>query len=169
MSGGLNWLPTKAETHSIWSAYQGTRLAVVCPGSVVGLKSRLEPTAMAARRLDIVLLNKKKRTCHLVNFTIQADNGVKMKDTEKIFKYLDFARELKKQWNMKITVIPIIVDAVGMVPKDLERRLEEKSKLSWPRLASKIFRRILETRGNFLLSEKPAIKSGVKNSHRVII
>ena len=28
-------------------------------------------------------------------------------------------------WNIKITVIPIIVGALGIVPKDLEKRLEE--------------------------------------------
>ena len=46
-----------------------------------------------------------------------------MKEGEKIYKYLDFAREPKKLWNMKVTVIPIIVRALGIVPKGLEKRL----------------------------------------------
>ena len=36
-------------------------------------------------------------------------------------KYLDLVRELKKLWNMKVVVIPIIIGALGMVPKGLER------------------------------------------------
>ena len=43
---------------------------------------------------------------------------------EKIDKYLDLARELKKLWNMKVKVIPIVVGALGTVPKRLEKGLE---------------------------------------------
>ena len=40
-------------------------------------------------------------------------------------KYLYLARELKKVWNMKVTVIPVVVRDLGMVPKGLEKRLGE--------------------------------------------
>ena len=40
-------------------------------------------------------------------------------------KYLDIARELKKQLNMKVTVIPVVVGALGTVPKSLEKRVKE--------------------------------------------
>ena len=46
-----------------------------------------------ARRVDLVSINKK-RTCQLVDFAIPADCRVKMKETKKIDKYLDLAREL---------------------------------------------------------------------------
>ena len=49
-----------------------------------------------ARRPDLVLINKKKRTCQLVDFAVPADHRVKLKESEKIDKYLDLARELKK-------------------------------------------------------------------------
>ena len=49
-----------------------------------------------------------------------------MKETEKIDKYLDLARELKKLWNMKVIVILIVVGAFGMASKDLEKRLMEQ-------------------------------------------
>ena len=59
------------------------------------------------------------------DFAIPAEHGVKMKESEKIDKYLDLARELKKLWNMTVTVVPIMVGALGTVPKGLEKRLEE--------------------------------------------
>ena len=37
---------------------------------------------------------------------------------------MDFARELKKQWKMKVTVIPIVVSALGTVTKWLVKGLE---------------------------------------------
>ena len=45
------------------------------------------------------------------------------KENEKIDKYLNLARELeKKMRNIKVTVIPIKIVALGTVPKGLERR-----------------------------------------------
>ena len=38
---------------------------------------------------------------------------------------MDFVRELKKLWNMKMTVIPIISGVLGTISKGLFRRLEE--------------------------------------------
>ena len=36
-----------------------------------------------------------------------------MKENENKDKYQDLARELKKLWNMKVTVIPIVIGAFG--------------------------------------------------------
>ena len=43
---------------------------------------------------------------------------------EKIERYLDLARELKKVWNMKVTVVPLVVGALGTHAKALEKRLK---------------------------------------------
>ena len=48
-----------------------------------------------------------------------------MKESEKREKYLDLARELKKEWSMEVMVLPIIVRSLGMIPKNLEKKLEE--------------------------------------------
>ncbi len=40
--------------------------------------------------------------------------GCKKKD-----KYLDLARELKKLWNMKVTIVPIVIGALGTITKGL--------------------------------------------------
>ena len=50
---------------------------------------------------------------------------VKLKESEKKNNYLALARELKKLWNMKVTVIPIVVGALGTVTKVLVKGLEE--------------------------------------------
>ena len=77
-----------------------------------------------ARRPNLVLINKKEITCQLVDFAVPADDRVKLKENEKMNKYLDLSRELKKLWNMKVKVIPIVVGALGTVRKGLERGLE---------------------------------------------
>ena len=49
-----------------------------------------------ARGPSLVLIIKKKRTCHLVNLTVLEDHWVKTKQSENRDKYWDLARELKK-------------------------------------------------------------------------
>ena len=49
-----------------------------------------------ARRPDLIIINRKKRTCKIVDFAVLADHRIKLKEPEKKDKYLDFARELKK-------------------------------------------------------------------------
>ena len=40
-------------------------------------------------------------------------------------KYLNLARELKKLWNMKVTIIPILIGAFGTVTKELLKGLKD--------------------------------------------
>ena len=67
------------------------------------------------RRPDQIIINKrkKKRICKIVDFAVPADYRIKLKECEKRDKYLDLARELKKLWNMKVTIIPIVIGAFG--------------------------------------------------------
>ena len=50
---------------------------------------------------------------------------MKIKEGEKIDKYLGLASELKNSVKRDVSVAPIVVGALGMVSKDLEKRLKE--------------------------------------------
>ena len=80
---------------------------------------------ISTRRSDLIIINKKKRTCKIVDFAVPADHRIKLKETEKKDKYLDLARELKKLWNMKVTIIQIVIGAFGTVTKGLRKGLED--------------------------------------------
>ena len=80
---------------------------------------------ISARRPDLIIINKKKRICKIVDFAVPADHRIKLKEYEKKDKYLDFARELKKPWNMKVTIILIVIGAFGTVTKGLLKGLED--------------------------------------------
>ena len=67
-----------------------------------------------ARRPDLIIINKKKkkkRICRIVDFAVPADHRINLKENEKKDKYLDLARELKKLWNMKVMIVPIVIGA----------------------------------------------------------
>ena len=80
---------------------------------------------ISTRRPDLIIINKKKRTCKIVVFAVRADHRIKLKECEKRNKYLDLARELKKLWNMLVTIIPIVIGAFGTVTKGLLNGLED--------------------------------------------
>ena len=52
------------------------------------------------------------------DFSFPADRRVKLKESEKKKdKYLALAREVKKLWYLKVTVIPIVIEALSTVTK----------------------------------------------------
>ena len=117
---------------------------------------------------------QKKRIFWIVDDTIPANRWVKLKESEKKDKCLDLARELKKPWNMRVTVKPIVIDALGTVTKrlveglkDLEirGRVETIETAAWLMLA-RILRRVLETCCHSNSSGKSSANAGVKNSKK---
>ena len=54
-----------------------------------------------------------------MDFTVQVDHKVKLQKGEKKEKYLDLTKAFKKQWNMEVTVIPIVIDGLCTVIKVL--------------------------------------------------
>ena len=80
---------------------------------------------ISARRPDLIIINKKEKICRIVDFAVPADHRVKLKESKKKDKYLDLARELKKLWNMKMTIIPIVIGALGTVTKGLIQGLKD--------------------------------------------
>ncbi len=67
--------------------------------------------------------NNNNKICKIVDFAVTADYRIKLKECEKRDKYLDLARELKKLWKMKVTIIPIVIGAFGTLTKGLLKGL----------------------------------------------
>ena len=60
-----------------------------------------------------------------MDFAIPVDHRVMIKESEKRDKYLDLARKQKKTWNMKVMRIPIVIGALGIIPKVFVKELED--------------------------------------------
>ena len=81
---------------------------------------------IAARRPDLIIINNKKRKfAKLLTLLSQLTTEKKMKECEKRDKYFDLARELKKLWNVKVTIVPIVIGAFGTVTKGLLKGLDD--------------------------------------------
>ena len=93
-----------------------------------------------------------------MDFAVPADHRINLKKCEKKDKYLDLARELKKLWNMKVTIVPIVISALGTITKGLLKGLEdlevggrvETIQITALLRTARILRRVLKTWGNLL-------------------
>ena len=61
-----------------------------------------------ARTPDLIIINKKIRTCKIVDFAVPADHRIKLKECEKKDKYFD-----------------LVIGAFGTVTKGLLKGLED--------------------------------------------
>ena len=74
--------------------------------------------------MDLALNNLQRLICHkpkqptnqhLVNFAGPVERSVKVKEVEMLDNYQDFESKLNKLWNLKVTVIPNIIGALGIL------------------------------------------------------
>ena len=67
---------------------------------------------------------KKEEKLQNCRLCCPGDQKINLKESEKKDKYLDLARELIKLWNIKVTIVPIVIDALGTITKGLLKGLE---------------------------------------------
>ena len=78
-----------------------------------------------AQRLDLVVVDKKRRTCKIIDFAVPGDSMIEEKEKEKIEKYEDLGRELQKIRNMRVKIRPLAVSSLVVIPKQFGNRLKE--------------------------------------------
>ena len=78
-----------------------------------------------ARRPDLVEVDKKERSCKIIDFAVSGDNKIEEKEKDKIEKYQDLERDLQKIWYVRVKVIPLVVGSLGAIPKQFDNRLKQ--------------------------------------------
>ena len=76
------------------------------------------------RRPDIVIVDWEEKECIVIDVAIPADQNIADKEWEKISKYSELKLEIMRLWNVKAKVIPIVVGALGSIPKKLKEHLK---------------------------------------------
>ena len=78
-----------------------------------------------AGRPYLVAVDKKERSCKTIDFAVPVDSRIEEKEKDKIEKYQDLGRELRKIWNGKVKIIPLVVGSLGAIPKQFGNRLKQ--------------------------------------------
>ena len=55
---------------------------------------------------------------------IPADRNVVQKEEENNLKYKSLCIEIQRMWNLKCTIVPVIIGATGIVTRSLKKNLE---------------------------------------------
>ena len=76
------------------------------------------------RRLDIVVTDKEKRECKIIDLAVPGDQNIKVKELEEITKYQELRLQVQKLGDVKATVIPIVVGALGTTSEKLGNHLK---------------------------------------------
>ena len=71
------------------------------------------------------LVDKKERSCKIIDFAVLGDNKIMEEQKDKIEKYQDLRRELQKTWNVKVKIIPLVVGSLGAITKQFGNRLKQ--------------------------------------------
>jgi len=53
----------------------------------------------------------------LIDVAIPGDRNVIKKEAEKVLKYKELTMEIQRMWNVKTSVIPVIIGASGIISK----------------------------------------------------
>ena len=78
---------------------------------------------MHSNKTDIMIWETETKKCLLINVAMPSDYSIQKKTTEKMSKYVDLQVECKHMWNEKVEVVPVIIDATGLVQKNLKKHL----------------------------------------------
>ena len=73
---------------------------------------------------DVVVIDREEKTWYIVDFAISMDHHVKEKEEEKVDKYIDLAAEVRRQFRVKIVIVPIALGALGTIPAKLSESLK---------------------------------------------
>ena len=57
----------------------------------------------------------------MIDVAIPADRNVVQKEAEKKLKYKSLCTEIKRMWNLKCKIIPVITGATGIVKRSLRK------------------------------------------------
>ena len=64
------------------------------------------------------MVDKKAKSCVIIDVAIPGDCRIREKEIEKIEKYQNLKRELKRLWSLKkVEVVPVVVGALGCISK----------------------------------------------------
>ena len=78
-----------------------------------------------ANKPDISIKNHKEKAYKLIDFTFPMDINNSAKEFEKLSKYKDLQIAVERMWQLKISIIPIVVGALGLVKKGTAKHLEK--------------------------------------------
>ena len=78
-----------------------------------------------ANRPDIIIKDKIEKKCIMIDMSIPSERNASIKEVENLSKYKNLYIEVTKMWQMKTTTAPIVVGALGLIKRGLEKYIRQ--------------------------------------------
>jgi hypothetical protein len=89
-------------------------------------RSVITDKTIPANRPDIIVTDHVNKYTYLIDIAVPGTTNHEKTDQEKINKYTELADEIRRIWNHEeVKIIPLLVSATGIVPKNLFNSLKE--------------------------------------------
>ena len=74
-----------------------------------------------ARRPDLIVIDKKEQK-GIIDIAVPADVRVNEKEKEKVEKYQDLKREIRRLWKLRnVEIVSVVIGALGSVSTEFDR------------------------------------------------
>ena len=75
------------------------------------------------RRPDKIIIDKTNKKAQIVDSAVLTDHRIEISEQRKTKTYQDIKDELQKLWNLKTSIVTIVIGALGTISKSLEKHL----------------------------------------------
>jgi len=104
------------KTKSIWYEHEPQTVSEKDDITILWDMSIQTDRKLKAKRPDIIIKNKKEKSCLLIDMAIPTNRNSSVRVTEKLFKYKHPEIEIEQMWGMKTSTIhvPVVIVALGL-------------------------------------------------------
>ena len=75
-----------------------------------------------ARRPELIVIDKKEQKGIIIDIAVPADVRVEAKEKEKVEKYQDLKREIRRLWKLRnVEIVPVVIGVLGSVSIEFDR------------------------------------------------
>ena len=105
--------------HQPETVTENEKVTILCDMQVHTYKT------IKANKPDIIIKDKQEKTCVLIDMAIPSDRNTSVKVAEKLSKYKDLEIEITKMWGLKTITVPVVIVALGIVKKGIEKQIDK--------------------------------------------
>ena len=72
-----------------------------------------------------MIMEKNTKKCLIINVACPFDNNLILKRNEKLDNYSELRLEIARMWDNETLIVPIVIEALGSIPNNLECNLNK--------------------------------------------
>ena len=77
---------------------------------------------LKARLSDLIVIGKKEQKGIIAGIAVPADVRVEKKEKEKVERYNDLKKEIRRLWTLRnLEIVPVVIGAPGIVFSEFDR------------------------------------------------